>query len=739
MTLRPRAFWTLKIRLTGTFAVALVAVPLALQAQTNTPPRQVDPPMQRKAPAQSQKAATGSTAATNEPDRSSAYYHYGLAHLYEQMAVDAGRPDYATQAIEEYKLALNADPNSTMLQNGLAELYFRLGRIQDAVNAAKDQIKRNPNDVEAHTLLGQVYVRSLGDMQGPQSQQTLAQAIAEYETIARLKPNDIEAKLLLGELYAANHESPKAEAEFKEAQKIDSNSEEVVLSMAKLYSDEGDLQRAAAVLAGVPQDDRSAREEYALGQSYDRLKKAKEAAAAYKRSLDLEPDNPEVEMAFANALLEDNQLDESLKVFQKLQSANPTDLRSTIQISEIQRRQGHYEESLATLEKLKGQIQPGTNEELQWGVDEALDYDAMGKYDQATALLTKLVNATTHPDGKYSDQEKSNRAYFLNRLGIIYREQNKTAEAVAAFKQIADLGGDCATSAGDEDDTNICYAESGYESEVDAYREAHMWKEATAAAAEAAKALPKSHDAQLLYARQIADTGQVEQGLALAKAQLTNTPDDLEVHENLAEMYIRLKRFDEATAEINKAEALTKKPTDKWYIAFLRGDEFDRQKMYDQAEVQFRKALELDPKNAMVLNYLGYMLADNGTKLQDAMKLIQQAIVLDPQNGAYLDSLGWVYFKLGQYPEAESNLRKANERMNNDPTVHDHLGEVYEKTGNLKMAVAQWERSMTEYAHSLPADADPEDVAKVQHKLESARVKLAKLTPASESAKGAGK
>jgi tetratricopeptide (TPR) repeat protein len=735
MTLRPRASWTPMIRLTGALAALLAAAPLVLQAQTNAP-RQVDPPIKKKAPPQSSRVVTGSTAPTNEPDRSSAYYHYGLAHLYEQMAVDGGRPDYATQAIEEYKLALNADPNSTLLQNGLAELYFRLGRVQDAVNAAKDQIKRNPNDVEAHTLLGQVYVRSLGDMTGPQSQQTLAQAIAEYETIARLKPNDIEAKLLLGELYAANHESPKAEAEFKEAQKIDSNSEEVVLSMAKLYNDEGDLQRAAGVLAGIPQDDRSAREEYALGQAYDRLKKAKEAAAAYQRSLDLEPDNAEVEMALANALLEDNQLDESLKIFKTLQSADPTDLRSTIQISEIQRRQGHYEESLATLEKLKGQIQPGTNEELQWGVDEALDYDAMGKYDQATGLLTKLVNATTHPDGKYSDQEKSNRAYFLNRLGLIYREQNKTAEAVAAFKQIADLGGDCASSASD-DDAHICYAESGYESEVDAYREAHMWKEATAAAADAAKALPKSHDAQLLYARQIADTGQVEQGLTLAKAQLTNTSDDLEVHENLAEMYIRLKRYDEATAEIEKADALAKKPAEKWYIAFLRGDQFDHQKKYDEAEAQFRKALEIDPKNAMVLNYLGYMLADNGTKLQDAMKLIQQAIVLDPQNGAYLDSLGWVQFKLGQYPEAETNLRKANERMNNDPTVHDHLGEVYEKTGNLKMAVAQWERSMTEYAHSLAADADPEDVAKVQHKLENARVKLAKVT--SESAKSAAK
>ena len=679
------------------------------------------------------RKAEGSTAANQEPDRSSAYYHYGLAHMYEEMAVNAGRQDYATQAIEEYKLALNADPNSALLGDGLAQLYFRLGRVQEAVSAAKDQIKRDPNDVDAHTLLGQVYVRSLGDAQTPQSQQTLTQAIQEYETIARLKPNDIEAKLLLGELYAANHESAKAEAEFKDAQKIDSNSEEVVLSMAKLYSDEGDLKQAAAVLAGVPQDDRSAREEFALGQSYDRLKKYKDAAAAYKRSLDQEPDNPEVETALANALLEDGQLDESLKIFQTLQAADPSDVGSTIQISEIQRRQGHYDQSLATLEKLKGQVQPGSNEELQWGVDEALDYDAMGKYDQATALLAKLVDATTKTDGKYSDQEKSNRAYFLNRLGIIYREENKTTEAVAAYKQMADLGGDCATATENDDDAHPCYAESGYEGMVESYRDAHMWKEATAAAVDGAKAEPKNHSLQLLYAQQLADAGQVDQGFALAKAQLTNTQDDLEVHEDLAQMNTRLKRFPDAAAEIEKAAGLAKKPNDTMYIDFLRGDLADREKKFDEAEAQFRKALEIDPKNAMVLNYLGYMLADNGTKLQEAQKLIQQAVDLDPQNGAYLDSLGWVDFKLGQYTQAEDNLRRANERMNTDPTVHDHLGTVYEKTGNLKMAVAQWERSMTEYAHSLPEDADPDDVAKVQHKLEGARVKLAKVGPAADA------
>ena len=702
-------------------SVALLAAGLSLapvaQAQKMSP---VDPV----------RKAEGSTAPTNAQDRSSAYYHYGLAHLYEQMAVSAGRQDYATQAIEEYKLALNADPNSTELQNGLAKLYFSLGRVQDAVSAAKDQVKRNPDDVDAHTLLGQVYLRSLGDMQGPGSQQALAQAIQEYETIARLKPNDIEPRLLLGELYTASHDSAKAEAEFKEAQKIDSDSEEVVLSMAKLYTDEGDLQHAVAVLSAVPEGDRSAREEFALGQSYDRMKKSKEAAAAYKRSLDQEPDNPEVEMALASALMESDHLDDALKMYQTLQAADPSDLRAGLQIAEIQRRQGHYDQSLATLEKMKPQIQPGSNEELQWGVDEALNYDAMGKYDQATALLTKLVDSTTKADGKYSEQEKSNRAYFLNRLGIIYREENKTAETVAAYRKMVELGGDCDTASEDNDDAHPCYAESGYDGVVEAYREAHMWKEATATAAEAAKAEPKNHSIQLLYAQQLADGGQVEQGLTLAKAQLGDAKDDIEVHENLAQMYTRLKRYSDAVAEIDKTDALAKKPNEKMYAAFLRGDLAEHQKKHDEAESYLRKALEIDPKSAMVLNYLGYIMADNGVKLPEAQKFIQQAIALDPQNGAYLDSLGWVYFKQGRYTEAEEQLRKANDRLATDPTVHDHLGEVYEKTGNLKMAVAQWERSMSEYAHSLPADADPEDVAKVQHKLESARVKLAKVGPA---------
>jgi tetratricopeptide (TPR) repeat protein len=674
-------------------------------------------------------AASPATAGQSKPDldRSSAYYHYGLAHLYEEMAVNAGRPDYATQAVEQYKLALDADPNSVLLQDGLADLYFKIGRIKDAVTAAQDQVKHTPDDVRAHTLLGQVYLRSLGDTQGTQSIEMLHLAIAEYETIARLKPDDLETKLLLGQLYGLNHDSAKAEATFKEAQKIDGDSEDVVLNMARLYVQNGESQRAADTLSAVPAADRSARIEFELGASLDQLKKPKEAAEAYRRSLALEPDNPDARRALANSLLSDDQLDQALTVLNALVAADPTDAQSQIHISEVQRRQGNYTQALATLEKAKTQVQ----DSLELNFNEALIYDALGKYDQATGVLTTLLESSSHPDGKYSEQEKQNRAIFLNRLGIIYREQTKTAEAVAAYKHLAELGGDCGGGSAPEQPSRTCYARDGFQGEVDAYRDAHQWKEASAVAAEAAKALPKDHAVQLMYAQQLADAGQVEQALTLAKAQLTGAVGDRDVEEELAQVYIRLKRYKDASEQIDKASLLATKPDEKLYVYFLRGELLDREKMHDQAEAQFRQALAIDPQNAAVLNYLGYMLADQGVRLPEALKLIRQAVVLEPQNGAYLDSLGWAYYKTGQYAQAEENLHKAIERMNTDPTVHDHLGEVYEKTGKLKMAVLQWERSMTEYAGMLPADAEPEDVQKVQHKLENARVKLAKVTPQS--------
>ena len=167
----------------------------------------------------------------------------------------------------------------------------------------------------------------------------------------------------------------------------------------------------------------------------------------------------------------------------------------------------------------------------------------------------------------------------------------------------------------------------------------------------------------------------------------------------------------------------------------MRGECAERQKHMDAAESYFNQALALDPQNAMTLNYMGYMWADKGEKLPEALKMVRKAVELEPWNGAYLDSLGWVYFKMGDYDLSEDNLRQAVQRDESDPTVHMHLGDLYEKTGRIRLAAAQWQLSLAEFAKSLPADIEPGDVAKVQKKLESARVRLAK----EDSALGQGK
>ncbi len=662
--------------------------------------------------AQSAAATSGSTPPV--PDRAAAYYHYALAHSYEEMATNYNLSEYATRAIEEYKLALNADPTSKFLTNGLADLYFKTGKIKEAIVAAQDQLKKDPNNLDAHKLLGRIYLRSLGDGQsGGPSGQVLQLAIDEYSKIVALEPDSIEDRLLLGQLYSVNHESAKAEEQFKAAQKIDPGSEEVVLNLARLYSEEGDTKRAIDVLSAIPEDDQTPRTEFALGGAYDQIKEPKKAIAAYRRAVDLDPSNLDAQRSLAQALLTDNDLDDALTAYQGISTADPQDANAWLRIAEIQRRQSNYEDSLTSLKKAKALSQePLQLTEISF--NESLADEALGRHDEAVAILQKLVDQSEHSTGQYSESEKNARAFFLDRLAVLYREQNKPLQAVDAYHKMLELGGE--------------FVVEGYQGEVDSYREAKQYDKATEVAREAAAKLPKDRDVTLMLAGQLADTGKPDEGIALAKGLLSTPPNasDRPVHIALANIYMRLKRWNEAGEELDIAEPLATKQDDKVYIYFLRGALAEHQKHYDDAEEQFRKVLAIDPNNSMTLNYLGYMQADRGVKLDEALVMIQKAVKEEPQNYAYLDSLGWAYFKLGQYQLSEDNLRRATEHNASDPTVHDHLGDLYEKTGRLKLAVAQWEQSVSEYDKTIPADADPLDISKVHKKLENAWVRLAK-------------
>ncbi|HXP48179.1 MAG TPA: tetratricopeptide repeat protein [Terriglobales bacterium] len=684
----------------------LVAVVLLISTAVLAQERKDTQSPQAQAPAKA--SADSGKIAPRLPDKAAAYYHYSLAHMYEELVSIYGRAEYATKAIQEYRAAIENDPDSEYLNAGLAELYAKTGRIAEAVREAQDILKRDPNNLEARKLLGRIYLRSLGDLQsGTQSQEVLKLAIEQFQEIVRLEPKSVDDHLLLGRLYRLDNDLVKAEDEFKAAIQIQPDSEEAITSLAYLYNEEGDAPRAIALLNQVPDGARSGKLYSALGYTYEQQKEYKKAVAAYRQAVELDRDNLESLRGLAQNLMNDGQYDAALEQYRQIAEADPQDAQSYLRISEIYRRQGKFDQALDMLKKAESLVQ----DSLEIPFNMALVYDAQGRFEDAATTLQQLMEKTAHPDGNYTTGERNNRSVFLERLGTVYREQGKSQAAVEAYRKMLELGGDSESR--------------GYQQMIDTLREAKQWPQATAVAQESVQKLPNDRGLKLVLAGQLADTGQADEGLAMAKSLLKGTAEDREVYIALAQINSRLKRWSNAEEDINKAAGLASKQEDKDYVQFVLGSIYERQKRFEPAEAAFKKVLANDPRSAITLNYLGYMLADRGTHLDEALGYIKKAVELDPQNGAYLDSLGWAYFKLGNYDLAEENLRKASERIGNDATVQDHLGDVYQKMGRLKQAAAHWQRALEEWAKTVPADVDQDDVAKVQHKLEAARVKLA--------------
>ncbi len=631
--------------------------------------------------------------------------------MYEEMVAMYGRSEYVTKAIEEYRLAIENDPSSEFLNAGLAELYARTGRIRDAVTEAQDIIKRDPSNLEARKLLGKIYLHSLGDMQsGTQSQEVLKLAIEQYESIVKIEPGDADNHLLLGRLYSLSKDFLKAEGEFKTAIKLEPHSEEAVTNLAMLYNEEGDGKKAVETLNSVPETARSAKLYSVLGSTYEQQKDYKNAISAYRQAVTLDHENLDALRGLAQSLVSDNQMEAALQEYLTVEEADPQDAQAALRVSELYRRMGKFDSAMENLKKAESLVP----DSLEIPFNEALIQEVQGKYDEAADTMQKLLARTAKAENNYNAGERGNRALFLEKLGNIYREENKPQLALETFRKIVDLGGE--------------EASRGYQIVIETYRDQKQWTEATRVAQEAANKLPHDKGVKLALANQFADEGKADEAIRMAKSLLKGTGEDRETYLMLFQIYSRLRRWPDAEDAISQADKVSARPEEKAYMQFLLGSIYERQKKFDQAEQMFRQVLQQDPNNGMTLNYLGYMLADHNSHLEEALALIKKALALEPQNAAYLDSLGWAYFRLGNFDQAEENLRKAADKTPNDATVQDHLGELYAKTGRLKLAAAHWERALDEWNKSIPGDVDQQDLARVQKKLESTKIKLAQQT-----------
>ncbi len=655
------------------------------------------------------KSTDANGAAVQQPasSKADAYYHFSLGHLYEEMAGTYGnRNDYVNKAIENFRLAMKEDPSAAFLVEDIAELYRISGRLRDAVEEAQGALKTNPDDLNARRVLAHIYTQQIGDSQSKSIDETMVRkAIEQYKIITEKDPKDIESLVMLGRLDRVIENSVEAEASFKKALAVDPDNEDAITGLASIYSDRGDVKTASGLLEQLVKKNPSPRALVNLANDYESMHEYSLAADAYKKALDIDPNRLELKQALAQDLAMAGRYDDALKTYQDMAQANAQDAAPYLGMAQIYRDQKKLDLARQSLEKAK-QLDPD-NIEIQY--DEVQLLQDEGRTSDAIAGLKGILDKTARRE--YDAQQKQLRERMLEQLGVLYRTNQQYDLSADTFRQIAAL--DPATAA--RVSAQI----------VDTYRIAKDYSKAQQESDAAVAKYPNDRVVHEVRASLLADEGKSDAAIAELK-KLLDGKNDQEVYLAMADTYQKARNYEEMGRVLDAADKLATSKEDKAQILFLRGAMYEREKKFDMAEKTFRQVLDADPMNASALNYLGYMLADQNIRLQEAHDLITKAVSLEPNNYAFLDSLGWVYYRLDRLDDAERQLSRSIQLMSKDPTIHDHLGDVYFKQGKIKEAIAQWQSSLNEWHSSAPADVEPDEVAKVQKKLDSARVRLAR-------------
>ncbi len=557
-----------------------------------------------------------------------------LARRYEELAGIYNRPAYVQRAISEYKQAIADDPQSLFLHVQLGDLYWRVGQSSDGVREAQYVLKANPNDLDAHRLLGGIYLHDLGTPGKKQDQKTtLEKAIEQYQAIARLAPQDTRSAILLARLYALDNEPAKSEAVFKQILTSHPDSTEALSYLGKLYIDQENYKEAIALFEKIPPDQRESSTEALLGMAYGQTGQFDKSEASFQAALKTDPTNTAVRREYAVALMRGGKLNEARTEFENVLKAEPNDGETTLRLAQIDQAQGLFTDAAKRLDEA-AKLLPG---DMEVPYQQALLQAAIGNNAQAIQILQGLLAKTQSAGGQYTAAEAGNRATFLEHLGMIYRSEEQYGQAIATFRQIAELGSD--------------QAPRSEELIIETLDLEGQRPKALEEASRAVQKYPNHRSLILLHASLLGQQGHVNEAVAELNNLLAspNSGDKVRIQSAIVQVYSQAKRYHAAQSELENLLQQDLKPNDLEYVQFLLGSVYERQKKYDLAEQQFKKVLTADPLNSAAFNYLGYMLADRGVQLQQSIGYIQKALQLEPNNGAYLDSLGWAYFKMSRY------------------------------------------------------------------------------------------
>ncbi len=619
-------------------------------------------------------APEADAAARPDPVLPESYYHYSLA---QQFLLDR---DYL-HALEQMERAVATDTSTPLLME-LAQLRFSLNDLKGATDLAERIAATHPELGDAHRLLGDIHLSQARD--GGSAAAEVTFAIEQYQAALRLKPDDLDA----------------------------------CRSLAQLQYHLGQLKEAGETLeAFAPHRPLDGSLSLLLGKVYARTGRYEAAETLLRQVVARAPGNLEAADALASLLEFEKKYDDAIGVYAAILSDDTDSAYLRTRLGTLRLLADHPKDAIADLLRAES-LDPGDTRSL---LPLAQAYEAADDIPHALEIYESLIQ-----------KEPANLEARFHRARLRQKDASP-AEALKGYQEIIDFAnGRGAVTDREASILALAYSQSGlleldthqYAAAIDSFTKAlnnaddpgpelflllgraelaaGKNDEAKRVGGEASKRFPADLDVRVYEGEVLVATGDPGGARDFYRSLLRDTSGSKEAYGRIAEALLRQKSYEMADTFLK--EGTRQHPQDDGLL-FARGAALERQGRTAEAERLMNRAIQVNPKNAMALNYLGYMLADRGIRLREAIGYLQRALAIDPRNAAYLDSLGWAQFRMTLYDDAEKNLRAALASDADDPTIREHLGDLLMQTGRADEALRGRARPRATQDREGPHDA----------------------------------
>lgn len=591
----------------------------------------------------------------------------------------------ARQALQK---AVELDPKLAEGYTALAELAISAPPtdIEEAILLANIAIKLEPKNFGAHRILARLYTFKSRLNDGSILDKTFAEkAIAAWKEIGKLDPRNAEAWAFLSEFYAQTN---KPDEQVEALRKWVSSATPIETNFyRRVMGGDGNLSPESATLK--------------LGAALLKAGKSKEALELFSQAVADDPENGEAIGFLREAVnsVDANSAALAIESLQQAVFANPSNVTLINFLAEIQTKAGKIDDAAKVLRDSSARLAESdkfTAASLQISLGDI--YVKAKRIDEAVkAYQTALKVRGIEDSEPATDSDRDFTISVFEKIIQTYKNANRPNDAKAAIEKARQVLG-----------RNDLFADRQL---ISFYREAGKKSEAIETIRSVRKRFPDDHDFLRLEAQLLTENGKVDEGVLLIKNLIENKKiktaassetvivapplyDDFSNLLFISSLYSQANRGTDAINTANQAYNAAQGTERKLIARLTLATAQQMSGDFKSAEDTLRQILKESPNNPNALNNLGYFLVERNVKLEEALNLIQKALRIDPTNPNYLDSLGWAYFKLERYAEAEKYLNEAALYNADSATIHEHLGDLYNKTGKSDMAKASWQKAL---------------------------------------------